>query len=787
MSNRKLCGFDLNGWRDFAARNWRSVPGDDDEIGGAHVIAAGPLTSVVQITEGAQWVGGPQADLAPHGMGEGWGAVGMAKRRVSVRSLLDGQGEAKAQIAAAFAGIARGAAQNIVAIDDRPATTELTQERLLDALSAAKFRNPMLVWRPVLAALYALDLGLVPGEAKIAVLCQSPLGVTVQKLQMRRAAGSSREVIAPERRQAAQEIPGEIGYEALVHRAREVALGPAGMSARTAHRAQARAVGRHALGMDCAPEMLRAKNGDWDVLDMGQGAVLASAPLSQALPDLDDCAVVLVETLSHGEIRQALVDCVEGAVSGTVIALDSDAVAKGALCAAQRVDRGDPVYFDFLPRISTIVSGLQGAANYDLIEADETLPAGRVYRSPAPARLAIPAGQHELSVYLRKQGAAHPRKAKIHIETPLSEASAALLVVEQTPAAGRARIMIEAQGLGRSFVIDWEDAKEDDRSWDDIIASQETPVTFPQRLVLDCGMGPWKDRARSIGLLQALKAHQDPADADWEILAQCMGARPGAYCISSDGALPPEITPSDRALLDRATTEAMTLTRARRGSAGSAQTSNAALKFLTWQFRYCPPEVADWLIDCIEGRGLPMFSSPLILTNSSWVLIYQGLGRIVGDAGREAKAIRLLLSSDIAAWQWRVETACMAFLLSRSDTAPLVLTRADVDRLAQRTLTEFKDNLRSEYTKFNYAPFLLAGLLRWRLKEPRALLPGADPVADDLLLAIETTEQDLISRSNPDAPLIKKRNKYLSILKDLKSELRGEGGNPNLLLDIYNV
>ena len=33
MTWRKLCGFDVNGWRDFAARNWRTMPGEEEETG----------------------------------------------------------------------------------------------------------------------------------------------------------------------------------------------------------------------------------------------------------------------------------------------------------------------------------------------------------------------------------------------------------------------------------------------------------------------------------------------------------------------------------------------------------------------------------------------------------------------------------------------------------------------------------------------------------------------------------------------------------------------------------
>ena len=90
MTKRKLCGFDVNGVRDFAARNWRSTPGEGEEIGLIDIVHSGPLSSVVKVNDIGRmhWIGGPQADLAPHGLGGGWGNVGGDDRRVSVRDLL---------------------------------------------------------------------------------------------------------------------------------------------------------------------------------------------------------------------------------------------------------------------------------------------------------------------------------------------------------------------------------------------------------------------------------------------------------------------------------------------------------------------------------------------------------------------------------------------------------------------------------------------------------------------------------------------------------------------------
>lgn len=784
MTARKFCGFDVNGWRDFVARNWRSRPGEEDEVGPVEVVPSGPLTSVVNVGNAgtSRWIGGAQADAAPHGLGGGWGEVGAPERRISVRELLEMKDEDVTKLASCFAGSAQGAAYNIASIDEGPDGSETAQEHLLAALSAGKYRNGLLVWRPVLAALYAIEHGLVAEGQRLGVVCQDRRGLAVQHLLIRGARG----VLAPERREAATHTPGSIGYENLVHAARKAAIGQAGLTSRTAHRAIARSVGKMALGLTCPPEMVRVQNGDWELLDLsGYQAADKVAEFNEVL-DLQGCDVVLLETLTEGALKDRIAASIGSSSPVSVSVLPAPAVAHGALLAAHRAGNGAPIFFDFLPRLSTIVYGADGAANFDLIRPEETLEAGRTYRSPNPATLAIPAGQENVSVYLRKEASPPPRKATIAIGTPLREQAAVSLWVEQKPAAGRARILMEAPILGRSFTVDWDDAQEDARSWDEIIESQQHHVSIPQRLVLPCGMPAWEDTARADGLLSLLQSEPFRINPDWETLAAKLSQRPfGQYCISSDGDLPAEIGREEIERLDILTDKALAVTRRRlAGETGAGTEDNAALKFLTWQFRRCPTDVVKWLTECIETRGR---AHPFVRHQMSWVLIYQGLGRILRDEEAVERVVEMLLSSEVENWVWNRQSACMAFLLSRSDMAPMLLSREDVDRLANRTLADFRRNIGEEYTMFNYAPFLLAGLLRWRLKDPTALVSGIDPLAEDFLAIIEKVEVDLIGRRKPSANLQRRRDKILPILRDLKEELLGQGTNPDLLMDIYGA
>src|SRR5262245_12431275 len=84
---RRISGLDINGWKDVAARDWE--PDEPDVLAETTTILDGGLGSVAVQQNSGEWIGGPQALLAPHGRGQGWGALGSPDRRCSLASLLD--------------------------------------------------------------------------------------------------------------------------------------------------------------------------------------------------------------------------------------------------------------------------------------------------------------------------------------------------------------------------------------------------------------------------------------------------------------------------------------------------------------------------------------------------------------------------------------------------------------------------------------------------------------------------------------------------------------------------
>lgn len=304
--------------------------------------------------------------------------------------------------------------------------------------------------------------------------------------------------------------------------------------------------------------------------------------------------------------------------------------------------------------------------------------------------------------------------------------------MEQTPASGRARISVYAESLSRQFQVDWDSAEELDEDWSELLAKLDKPEpTIPSRLVIPCSKALWDASVFEVGFADLVKTNANAAEVDWKALADKADDRYArSYAVSSDGQLPLEIDDVTVSNLRKLIDQAVTHLKLR--LSGKLEAGNDSLRFLTWLFRLCPNEVAIILLDAWDRQvsGHKLFNHP-----SHWKLAYQGFGRIVSDKTLELRAINKILQKPIHDWVWQRETAALAFMLSRSETAPRQLTRQNVELLAKRVLLEFRENLGTPYTKFHYAPFLLVGLIRWRMVDRHALVVDTDPVADALAKA----------------------------------------------------
>lgn len=792
MKKPKICGYDLNGIRDCAAKNWHYSAQGEEVIGDISVTGSIIAPDVVRVGIGgrSKWIGGSQAQLAPHGRGGGWGVVGAVERRISVLELLHKEASERECLGAALSGHTSGAKFCAVSLDEDHSFTEDLQDRLITAISKEKLGRSLLVWRSVLVILGLLtnqnkELTFVDKQT-VGVLTHARSGITVQKLEIRSYQTGSGKIYAPERQQAAKIIQTSFGYDTLISNAKVNFLSDIEHS-QGVDTVLRRAIYELALNGISSEALSRNSRGNFNFIKEKKLLLeFKGDDFSDLGSALIDCDCVVFETLSAGPIKLALAQRLAKIFGSKLTVADEDIVARGALEAARRYAKGEPVYFDFLPAISTIVLGDEGAKSFDLVRPDEILQAGRIYRSPEPAKFAVQPGQSEISIYLKKEMMPSPRKANVSLGNKVQDRFPVELSVEQAPSAGRAKIFIYAPMLARQFLVDWEGAEELDKSWDELISdlSQGNP-SIPKRLILPCTKSLWDGQDGTPGLTELISQEKSRHQPDWELLTKQLSSRfEGAYCVSSDGEIPNEITGQSRDGLDELTIRAWE--HAYKRLDGRSAESNGTLKFLTWQFRRAPEGVASKLIEVISERNASG-QHPVVSHAASWVLFYQGLGRTCLKHDDEERAIKVLMASNLSTWNWRNETAAMAFLLSRSDTAPLNLSQRDIERLAERIIQEFSAEIGGNYTKFNYAPFLLGGLIRTRLKDRHALTIGFDPVAEQLAIAITRTRKDLQRLARKGWKEKIKADKYSQLLENLSDELMGETSNPNLLVDLYNM
>ncbi len=779
---RKLVGYDLNGWNDFGAKNWLEVPGQETIVNTEQLVRGGIGGVVVRVDDAspeAEVIGGIQALRSPHGRGPGWGKIGSADRRVSVRSMIDNAPEYELELAGSLSAMASAQKATVVlAIPDLPDLDEERQEALLSSLRKLRPGRRLLVWRSVLAVIAGLSneasQSWAEGQA-IGVIGHHAKGLSVQVLKLRRE-----EKFAPERKRFGELIQCDLGLNSLLQQASVSLTEKCENPTRSDHIVSSNLPFQLAIEGFCDVEPLRLWNGRWEIIDPPTNylPIIGDVP-SKLVEALAGCDHLLFETPTSGQVCNLLLGNLRDALRREIQVLKPEAVALGALEAARRLSENEPVYYDFLPQISTIVQNADGAASYDLIPPDALLPAGQSYQSESPARLGLVAGTDEIKVHLKKQTDPIPRRAVVPLAIPTQTNTPVELHLQQTPAAGRARLTLVSEAFVSPLVVDWGHAEQLDQTWEEVIKSLEPEKpSVPNRLVLPCGSDNWFETERSYGLIELLEDNLDKRTPDWETLAGKVSMRPfGKYSVSSDGDLPKDIPDSANVLLDKAVKLAEQDVRARLNGKGTDD--NQSLRFLTWLFKRCP----EWVVpNLLEALVSPVRQHPFILAPGSRSLMLQGIGRTATNPQQQRQAFDHLLSLPKERWK-KDQMACAAFLLSRNDNAPKLLDRKEVDFIATVAEVKVREAVGKDFsTAYSYGPFLLVGLLRWRLRDPWALVAGRDPVADRLLAATQLLAAHLRLLTKRDPRL----EKYFVILNQVCEELEGKGSNPDILVDLQS-
>ena len=626
--------------------------------------------------------------------------------------------------------------------------------------------------------LAAVEHEITTRPCSVGVISHSNSGLDIQTLVLKFYNHENQDILVPERKSLGSALTINVGYDSLFGEAlndlQSINTDP------FLDVKQSKNIAVVGLGRNAQSELLRSGTGLWRELPPPESLNLSNQGLenqSEAIrARLKHCDIILFETFTQGRLQSQLHSSIERVLGRDVELLCDDAVAKAGLFAAHRYSNDIPIYFDFLPQISTIVQIGRKPTNHDLINQSEKMLAGAVYRSKEPAIFGTQAGQTEIEVYLKKEEDDSPRRATISLPYAATSVHSVSVYVEQTPAQGKASIQVNSVDLNLSQLIDFQEAEQLDETWEELLTNIKVgSVPIPERMVLPALLDNWLDDT-DYGLTYLVKREVDEDEPDWVSLERKIGR-----AVSSDGDLPSSISEQTDTDLQLLTQKAFDHFVGR--MEGRISANNISLRFLTWQFKRCPQEVCSRLIDFWEHYGEDNFRHPIIRNVRSWNLLFQGVGRAVFDPDLERRALFELLSTPVERWHWEAQTACASFLVSRSKSAHKLLDFKLIENFLKRVKIEFKQNLRSNYREFRYAPFLLAGLLRYREVDPQFMVLGHDVRANGLIDMIEKTIKDISQSRSVNGY---DRSKYTYWLSEIVKFIKCDDGNPKLLIDISN-
>jgi len=795
---RRVIGLDINGLKDAGARDWD--PDEPNERVLEPVTVDGGIESVAIQQASGDWIGGPQASLAPHGRGAGWGELGDPARRIAIstaiKDLHSGASHSRARMyLEAVRALSRGAEDVVHCVPDVPSFNEAAQGRVL-SLCRQDRRTHWLLWRPVAAFLAALESGVIPREGdgqKFRFLIHTGDGIEVQVLRLRQDS-DHRDHFAPERDGFGwREFP-EVGLTQLRDRAHQAVL-----SENPTFEPQY--CERSALGFRllCGSasfgerEILRRNNGNWIELKAPKITAATILPFTalvdaeQAVErDVDVAASFLVTPLSD-QLAEVLLSRLATRFPG-LRRMNWDAIARGALVAGRFIERGLPHYFDRLSPIALAVMKGHEPVFEDLVGSTATLPANREYVSLPYRDLQWLSGKREIEFYVSK-GATEVRHWKVQLSEAPPRDVAVELRLRQTPGQSWAKLSLtspEWEPLQRSpILLDWASLSPIEGTEEDVLERlRAPPPTVPVRIVERPHIDFWNGTNRLAGILEALHnaraAGEVPSpDRLAELLSRSQrdpntGAR--YWPIGTDGELPDELSETDRQAFTSA------LRRCEAVVAAAAQVrprSNGALRSLTWAFTYCPERTKEIIVETLE-KDLQGRAGLLLAPLQARTVLTQGAGRAVDGVERLRRVLQVLVKRPV-----NTDTLnALAMILSRRAEAPQALT----PELVQQILTIVSIELvalteqLSFKLKFRNALSALAGLFRYREVNEYALMAGRDALAGSLGVTIEKLDK-LLLRHRHRVPQYAERKAMVAAIDDY---LKGFG-DPNILLRIEDL
>lgn len=792
---QRLAGLDINGWRDWAARNYTAE--DSEAPGAERALIDGGIASRLVHDMSGQPIAGPQAVLAPHGRGPGWGKIGdVAMRRPkAVRALLAEAVKpppghsADPELAALDRALAPGARRLVFTVDDHPAMDAPAQQAIIDRLSGRGRPHCMLLWRPVAAVLHRLaqqEVALREGD-EIGVVLHHPQGYACQRLRIRRLPDHD-DILAPEREGYGRLVASPCGLDPLLARLEAAVIAANPVLADDSQIDHCRLAPKWLLedhdGSGTCEEILRRGNGSWC-------RVATEGPASDHLPAFtppDGLAQyfagathVLALTPLSPALAPAWIAALEKLIAAPVTVLPRHALADGALEAARRIARGIPHYLDRLDPIAMLLMEGRDAAFRPLFDDMEAVvPANREYLS-RPTMAVWSSRLDHLEFFIRR-GEEGIRKWVTQEREPPAQNETVEIRVRQMPAQGLARVEIVSdswEALRREPIrLDWDTLETESRSEEKIIETLSRPLPGkPERLVYGADRELWYGgRFAGAGLIAALRSFSDSDPVSQSRLYKALrvpfsppGGPGKAYAISSDGAPPADVDPADVARLDTIL-GALAHDLVAKARRGKAPEKAHGIMATTWAFTRAPEVMKQELLRVLEDDAHPWRAL------SGWgISILHSVGRSIDDRAM----IRRALEATLAMEQTSNTRACQSFLLARRVEAPRALDRTLLRTITQNTAAALHTQLASRNFErnFHYTLYVIAGLLRYREVEPDALLiessKAAEIIAGLLRRILDHLERPATQAGSKPVKII--------VVRELLKYLEGDEGDPRLL------
>ena len=772
-----------------------------------------------------RWLGGAQAELAPHGRGPGWGTIGASRNRIDTLRVLEAIQESdpddtiRQALTSALSELVGNTDLAVFAVPDTPAHGEAFRDRYLGLLKRVGGLRPLLLWRPVAALLgwIAADPPEACAGCRVAILSLMADGIHLAVLSLEKERHGNDWLLVPERSKPGQRIGASFQGQALVEIVQRRLVQESGLSAEVVE-SGAMSPWRFAVGAQTPQELVRLRsNRGWKKLprlDYVGPQPDAGDLEDDVLEGLGAATVLLVEgpfssnLAWRSEVLAALKARTQ--LPRRVAPLDGKAVARGCLEAATRHRLRQPIYFDFLPQLQ--INAMVGEAPQfvDLIARGARCPGGQSFHADAPGTYVVDKSATLLTLWLFKDDFERGRKAEVELTVTPDRRYPLSVSVEQTPGQGFAEVHIsssEFDALRRSpITLTWGRMKEIDRTREEILevlrSSSSIRLRWPNTAVQQGNASPWlkrNSRGDLIALLASYRAgpllRHVRIDPDGRELLGILRRRFSSRPLNSDGSVPDSMTgPGVRAKdaaaqLDQALSKLekdLADLQYRFGQRIERRVLGDILAFASWCFWRCPPGIADVFLGVYEGE----YSHDINHT-----LLCEGVARVVSTPGqlrRYFKALeRRLKGKDRIS---TAEYAGLARVLGTSDEAAVVLNGALADRVVEatvRTITgEFEKDIDTAYKKlFKTALLMLAALLRHRKVRPEFLDPDEDTAAQELLRTLELAEErnlDFVACSDRLAA-VRRFRANADIIVDLKDFIYREGRNPNIIVHINAI